>query len=143
MLTLFLNDALSELNNIVLLTQQDIEDIKLAKHDPQFERSKVKMECITKFEHKKSLLDNEIAKIVSNNPDKDFTQLLSDDDFNKLDQLKATLQELKSLNKRYAKMVLAVSEFYNTLLDKIIPHEHHGYQKVSNYGAAGKLEVRV
>jgi len=142
MLTHFLNNTLMELKNIIKLTNDDIYDIKHAQHEAQFERSATKVECITKFEHNKSILDNEITKLASANPEKKLTELLSEDDFLKLDELKLKLFELKKINKKYAKMVLSVSEFYNSLLEKVIPYEQQGYERVVSY-ESNRLEIRV
>jgi len=57
--------------------------------------------------------------------------LLPQEEQDQLTHLKEKLLALKALNKHYAKLVLSVSEFYNSLLERMVPVEMHGYQKVT------------
>ena len=47
-----------------------------------------------------------------------------------LDILKDRLKSLKVINHRFARAVVAVSGFYNSLLDKISQTESNGYENV-------------
>ena len=142
MLSHYLNKALSDLNQLITLTQQDIDDIKLAKHEAIFDRSKIKEEFISSFQNKKAMIDNEISKLMEAYPDRELEHLLSEEDLEHLKSLKSQLLDLKTLNKRYAKLVLTVSEFYNSLLERMLPTEMHGYEKVTKKHRS-LLEVRV
>ena len=77
-----------------------------------------------KFEHNKSILDNEITKLASANPEKKLTELLSEDDFLKLDELKLKLFELKKINKKYAKKVAKKHTMHNKSKMKISNFQH-------------------
>jgi len=59
-----------------------------------------------------------------------------------LGELKTELQNLRDANKRYAKLVLAVSNLYNTFLERVMPTEMQGYNKVASKEATF-LKVRV
>jgi len=59
-----------------------------------------------------------------------------------LDELKSELSNLREVNKRYAKLVLVVSNLYNTFLEKIVPTEMHGYKKVASKDSS-ILQIRV
>lgn len=142
MLSHYLDKALNNLEELTQLTQTDIDDIKLAKHEVIFDRSKIKEELISSFQNKKALIDNEISKLMEAHPDLGLENLLSEDDQGKLTSLKDRLLELKTLNKRYAKLVLTVSEFYNSLLEKMVPTEMNGYEKVAQKHRS-ILEVRA
>jgi len=142
MLSHHLQSALEDLRDLIAITASDIEDIKQAQHDPQFERLSLKEEKLKSFEAKKAMIDHEIAKLVSKHPDKKLPDLLSEEQHTLLDDLKRELKELHDINKRYAKMVLAVSNLYNSFLEKIVPTEMQGYQKVAAKKSA-ILEVRV
>jgi hypothetical protein len=142
MLSHYLDKALNDLEQLTQLTQTDIDDIKLAKHEVIFDRSKIKEELISSFQNKKAMIDNEISKLMEAYPDLGIDNLLSAEDQDKLSALKEHLVELKSLNKRYAKLVLTVSEFYNSLLERMVPTEMEGYEKVAQKHRS-ILEVRA
>ena len=142
MLSHYLDKALTDLDQLIHLTQTDIEDIKLAKHELIFDRSKIKEELISSFQNRKAMIDNEISKLMQSSPDVGIDRLLSAEDQSKLESLKKKLFELKSYNKRYAKLVLTVSEFYNSLLERMVPTEMNGYEKVASKHRS-LLEVRA
>ena len=142
MLSHYLDKALNDLEQLTQLTQTDIDDIKLAKHEVIFDRSKIKEELISSFQNKKAMIDNEISKLMESYPDRGLEHLLSSEDQEKLSSLKEKLVELKTLNKRYAKLVLTVSEFYNSLLERMVPTEMNGYEKVAQKHRS-LLEVRA
>ena len=142
MLSHYLTKALEDLGQLIKLTHDDIEDIKLAHHEKIFERAKIKEELITSFQNKKVLIDSEIAKQMESHPSEDLENLLNEETQAYLGTLKTELASLKDLNKRYAKLVLSVSEFYNSLLERMVPVEMHGYEKVTPKHRA-ILEVRA
>jgi hypothetical protein len=71
-----------------------------------------------------------------------MAELLNDEQHAALQQLKSKLKELSEVNKKYAKMVLSVGTFYNSLLERVIPTEMEGYTRVTSKKASF-LEVRV
>lgn len=117
--------AVSHLNGLIGLTESDIEDIKQAKHTLIFERTKEKSKLIKSFENQKSLVDGELKKLASNG-----SLNFSSDEEQFLEELKDKLFKLKDLNREYARFVLGVSEFYNSLLERVVPTEMSGYNKV-------------
>ncbi len=142
MLGNYLQEAILDINCLIDITKQDIEDIKLAKHEQVFSRTKQKDNLITSFGAKKSALDNQLVSLVQSNPDKKLENIISEEDAKLLEEMKTSLQELQSLNKKYAKFVVAVSEFYNSLMDKMFPSENNGYAKATSKPATF-LKVRV
>ena len=115
MLHYYLEQGIADLRTLLEFTNQDIIDIRDANHDAVFSRAKTKDDLISSFENKKAIIDNEISKLIDKNQDKTLEELLG---------------ELKNRNKHFARLVLAVSEFYNSLLERIIPNEHNnGYDK--------------
>jgi hypothetical protein len=54
MLSYHLKSAVNDLQQLVKISEQDIEDIKFANHAPQFERRKIKEDMLNSFENKKS-----------------------------------------------------------------------------------------
>lgn len=142
MLLHHLKSAIKDLKDLISITQTDIEDIKEAKQSPQFDRLPLKDEKIKSFESKKAMIDHEISKLMSENPQKDLSDLLDDEQHDALDELKVELLNLRDINQKYAKMVLTVSSFYNRLLERIVPTEMNGYNKVASKNPSF-LEVRV
>jgi Zn-dependent M16 (insulinase) family peptidase len=142
MLSHHLNGALSDLRDLIEITESDIADIKEAKNDSQFERLSLKEEKIKSFESKKAMIDHEISSLMTAQPDKDLPELLNEEQHQALSELKIELSNLRDVNKRYAKLVLSVSNLYNTFLEKLVPTEMQGYQKVASRDSS-ILKVRV
>ncbi|MDY0117748.1 MAG: hypothetical protein RBR59_09240 [Sulfurimonadaceae bacterium] len=142
MLSHHLHSALNDLADIIRITQEDIEDIKEAKHDSQFERLSLKDEKIKSFEAKKAMIDHAISVLMNNNPDKDLPELLNAEQHEALDRLRGKLTELREVNKHYAKLVLTVSNLYNSFLERLVPTEMQGYNKVASKNSS-ILEIRV
>lgn len=142
MLSYHLKSAVNDLEELVKMSEQDIEDIKLANHEPQFQRRKIKEDMIHSFETKKAMIDHEISKLMTQSPNISLNKLLDENENSYLQKLKTSLSALREVNKKYAKMVLSVSSFYNTLLERLVPTEMHGYQK-STSKSASFLEIRA
>jgi hypothetical protein len=142
MLSHHLRSALKDLKDLIKITESDMEDIKEAKHDSQFERLPLKDEKIKSFEQKKAMIDHEISSLMSTNPDKDLPELLDEEQHQALDELKTELSNLRDVNQRYAKLVLSVSNLYNTFLERLVPTEMQGYNKIASKDPS-ILEVRV
>ncbi len=142
MLSYHLQSALSDLRDLIKITESDVEDIKVAKNDPQFERLALKEEKLKSFESKKAMIDHEISSLMSANPDLDLPLLLNKEQHDYLDQLKEELSNLRDVNKQYARLVLTVSNLYNSFLERLVPTEMQGYKKVASKDPS-ILEVRV
>lgn len=142
MLSYHLEGALRDLRELIEITNADIEDIKKAQNNPQFERISLKEEKLKSFESKKAMIDHEIASLVQKNPNTDLSSLLTQEQHNYLAELKEEIANLHSVNKRYARLVLVVSNLYNEFLEKLVPTEMQGYQKVASKESK-ILQVRV
>jgi len=142
MLTHHLKNTLADLEDLITMTESDIDDIKVAQHDPQFDRLAIKEEKIKSFETKKAMIDHEIASLMSANPQTELPDLLTTEQHLLLDELKEKLLRLRDVNKEYAKLVVIVSNLYNTFLERLVPTEMQGYNKVPSKDAA-ILKVRA
>jgi len=142
MLSHHLQNALEDLRALIKITQTDIEDIKEAQHDPQFERLSLKEEKLKSFETKKAMIDHEISSLMTSSPDVALPDLLNAEQHQLLDDLKVELSNLRDVNKKYAKLVLVVSNLYNNFLERLVPTEMQGYKKVASKDSA-IIEVRV
>ncbi len=142
MLSHHLQGALSDLRDLINITKSDIEAIKEAKNDEQFQRLPIKEEKLKSFESKKAMIDHEISSLMTKHPDTELANLLNEEQFKYLDELKEELSNLREINKKYAKFVLSVSHLYNTFLERLVPTEMQGYNKVASKSHS-ILEVRV
>ena len=142
MLLHYLKTSIEDIENLIELTEKDISDIKEAKHEALFKRTKIKNDLVKSFENKKSMLDNELIKLVKNSDNRSLEEILDDSQREMLDKMKNKLFILKQKNKEYARFVVTVSEFYNSLLDSVFPRDMDGYQKV-NHKPASLLKIRA
>lgn len=142
MLSHHLQNALNDLRDIIKITESDMEDIKVAKHDAQFQRLSLKEEKLKSFEAKKAIIDHEISSLMTNNSGVELTNLINEEQHKLLDELKIELSNLRDVNKKYAKQVLVVSNLYNTFLERLVPTEMQGYTKTASKNPS-ILEVRV
>jgi len=142
MLSHYLKSSIADIDNLIELTKKDIINIKEAKHENIFNRTKIKDELIKAFENKKSLLDNELIKLVKENDNKPLEEILDESQKDMLTSMKDKLSILKFENKEYGRFVVSVSEFYNSLLDSIFPRDMDGYHK-QNHKPASLLEIRA
>lgn len=142
MLSFQLQSAIKELDTLIALSLEDIKNIKLAEHNPQFERLSIKEEKIKSFENNKAMIDYEIGKLIANNPSKPLSDLLDNEQHQQLEIFKERLATLRQVNQQYAKMVLSVGAFFNSLLEKVLPTQMDGYHRSASSGTSF-LEVRV
>ena len=142
MLSHYLKTSIEDIENLIELTSKDILDIKEAKHEAVFKRTKIKSDLVKSFENKKSMLDNELIKLVKNSDNKPLEEILDDSQREMLESMKERLLALKQKNKEYARFVVTVSEFYNSLLDSVFPRDLEGYQRL-NHKPASLLKIRA
>ncbi|EAL8260450.1 flagellar protein FlgN [Campylobacter jejuni] len=116
-----LKQRLDEVNAIlaklIALTEEDIENIKVAKHESVTPSVEEKNKLIAEFITAKKQLDVALVEL-NNSSTKGLSELL-DEDKQKLDLLKKNLQNLHSKNKEYAKFVLIVKDFLDGLVNKM------------------------
>ena len=142
MLESYIQAGINDLNKLILLTMEDIEDIKKAKDVNLTKSVSSKNELITVFEKNKSLIDNEILQVHNRNPNvSSLDSLFSDKANDLLSTFREKVSQLHTLNKKYARLVLCIGEFYNSLLEAMIPMEMNGYDKVASSAASLKVIV--
>ena len=142
MLSHHLAGALADLRDIIDITNSDINDIKEAKHDQQFDRLPLKEDKLKSFESKKAMIDHEISSLMITSPGVELPDLLDESQHKALGELKVELSNLREVNKKYAKFVLSVSNLYNSFLERLVPTEMDGYKKIASRNPS-LLEVRV
>jgi predicted nuclease with TOPRIM domain len=124
-----LNSAIVDIDTLIELTKSDICDIKEARHDKLSQRLSEKEQLISSFEKKKAALNSELLRLSQMNEGKSIDEILSTSEADALTVFKDKLASLKAINKDYAKFVASISEFYNSLIDKMFTLEGNGYEK--------------
>ncbi|MGH2328171.1 flagellar protein FlgN [Campylobacter taeniopygiae] len=118
MLKKHLDEVNAILEKLIALTQEDIENIKVAKHDTVAPSVEEKNKLIFEFTTAKKQLDAALVAL-NNSSTKGLSELLDEEDKEKLDLLKKNLQTLHSANKEYAKFVLIIKDFFDGLVNKM------------------------
>ncbi|MGH2305038.1 flagellar protein FlgN [Campylobacter taeniopygiae] len=118
MLKKHLDEVNAILEKLITLTQEDIENIKVAKHDTVTPSVEEKNKLISEFTTAKKQLDAALVAL-NNSSTKGLSELLDKEDKEKLDLLKKNLQTLHSANKEYAKFVLIIKDFFDGLVNKM------------------------
>lgn len=113
-----LDEVNAILTKLIELTQKDIENIKIAKHETVASSVEEKNKLIAEFSAAKKRLDSALVEL-NNSSTKGLSELLDEEDKQKLDLLKKNLQTLHTTNKEYAKFVLIVKDFLDGLVNKM------------------------
>lgn len=120
----YLKLAISDIESLIEITILDIKNIRNANHNDVVKHKQLKDKLLSSFSNKKMLLDTELKKVIGANKE------VSEEGHELIETLKHKLSELKDLNTRYGKIVLGVNEFYNSLVERVMPTEMNGYNKV-------------
>ena len=126
MLKRYLDEAMGVLDELIAQTTEDIEKIKLADHTKVDDSVKRKNELVKKFESVKSLLDKELLRVSKENGGANLSSILDDEVKSSLALMRSKLEELYSKNKEYAKYVVGVKEFFDSLLKNMFKDEQDG-----------------
>ena len=126
MLKRYLDEAMGVLDELIAQTTEDIEKIKLADHSKVDDSVRRKNELVKKFESVKSLLDKELLRVSKENGGANLSSILDDEVKSSLTLMRSKLEELYSKNKEYAKYVVGVKEFFDSLLKNMFKGEQDG-----------------
>lgn len=126
MLKRYLDEAMGVLDELIAQTTEDIEKIKLADHSKVDDSVRRKNELVKKFESVKSLLDKEFLRVSKENGGVNLSSILDDEVKSSLALMRSKLEELYSKNKEYAKYVVGVKEFFDSLLKNMFKGEQDG-----------------
>lgn len=132
MLNQFLSQSITHLNSLIDISMLDVQDIKKANHEAIFSRLESKNELIAAFENSKNLAHEQMVKLAKQYPNKNIAELLDSTTSSLIDEMRDSLKKLKEINDSYAKSVIAVQEFYNSLLESLLPSERVGYSNKSH-----------
>lgn len=137
----YLKEAINILQSLIKFTQEDIDDIKIANHEVIFNRCNTKAVAIKEFEYAKIKIDKEIVDLTKKHPHLKITQILDEKADSLLADMRKALEELKSINRHYAHIAFAVSEFYTSIADRLIPREKADYSSRAEQSKLLKIEV--
>ena len=101
----------NNLSKLIDITTQDIEDIKEANHEALFERNQSKEKIVQEFIAQKNQIDTILLKRSESGST--LENMLNSEESNLFDEFKAKLQEFYEVHKRFSKMALLVTNFYN------------------------------
>ncbi|MBZ7984792.1 flagellar biosynthesis protein FlgN [Campylobacter sp. Cr9] len=125
---------LSTANNLLLtiikLTEQGIADIREARKDRLDSQNKEKLDALNAFLKEKKALDMALLDLANKN-NGNLTDVLSEKTNDLLQQLRFNLNYLLAKNKEYARYVLSVKEFYDSMLEEMLKDsiEVNGYKQ--------------
>ena len=143
MLKRYLDEAMGVLDELIAQTTEDIEKIKLADHTKVDDSVKRKNELVKKFESIKSLLDKELLRVSKENGGANLSSVLDDEVKSSLALMRSKLEELYSKNKEYAKYVVGVKEFFDSLLKNMFKSEQDGSYDKNGLRPESLFKTRV
>ncbi|MBP6163940.1 MAG: hypothetical protein KA438_07200 [Aliarcobacter sp.] len=100
------------INKLKISINQDILDIKEAKHEELLTRNDEKHHMIDEIMNLKTKLNQELMSIIQKGEDVNIYRT-------SVDSLEAELKDLYELNKRLASIVLPVQQMYKDLVSEI------------------------
>ena len=104
-----MSDLVDQLKSSI---NQDILDIKEAKHEELLKRNDQKHQMIDEIMNLKTKLNQELMSIIQKGEDVNIYRT-------SVDSLEAELKDLYELNKRLASIVLPVQQMYKDLVSEI------------------------
>ena len=124
----YLQEAVDLLRSLISFTKEDIEDIKLAHHEVIFDRCNTKSVAVREFEYARGRIDQEIVRLSQQYPHLKISDILDEKADALLADMRKLLEELKAINRHYAHIAFAVSEFYTSAANMLIPRVKSDYK---------------
>lgn len=129
MLKTHLQNANECIAALISITKDDIENIKQAKHGAVNDSVAQKNSLIKEFESLKKQIDKELLVLASGKDSQQLSDSLDDETKALLALMKDELARLHSINKEYAKLVIAVKEFFDSLVKEMFGTADDGIYK--------------
>ena len=126
-LTLQLDDLIADIDRLIELTYDDIALVKSAQHARVSEHQHEKLVLVKRFERNKIVFNDTLQQLTLQYPGQELHEIFSSDVQDKLDLFKTKLTQLHEANKIYAKFVVTLNEFFNSLVSAILPMKEEGY----------------
>ncbi len=131
-----LDTLIGDIDRLIDLTYADIELVKRARHAEITEHHHQKRLLISRFERNKNLLNETLRQMTLHHPEKPISEVLPDEERQRLDRFKEKLQELHEANRIYGKFVVSLNEFFTSLVSAILPMKEEGYHPTQPKPAA-------
>ncbi len=125
-----LNQTIAILNELIKITDEDIKNIKQAKHEEVFKNTKLKEELAKNFSVLKSEIDSIL--VARNRP---IESIFSPEEEILFNEFKEKLNIFYKKHKLFSRLALSVANFYNTLVNKIKQEEQISYTEKANFNS--------
>lgn len=128
MLKQLLDKANKTLGELIAQTHKDIQNIKSANHSAVNESVIIKNKLIREFEATKKDIDKALVALAKDN-EGSLSQSLDANSKESLANMRSQLEELHKINKEYARHVVSVKEFFDTMLKQMFTPDDDGVYK--------------
>lgn len=128
MLKQLLDKANKTLGELIAQTRKDIQNIKSANHSAVNESVIIKNKLIREFEATKKDIDKALVALAKDN-EGSLSQSLDANSKESLANMRSQLEELHKINKEYARHVVSVKEFFDTMLKQMFTPDDDGVYK--------------
>ena len=131
-----LNQIISVLDQLIQITKEDIQNIKVAKHEEVFKNIKPKEKLSKEFYE----LKNEIDSILVNR-NRPIENIFSPDEERLFDAFREKLNTFYNEHKHFSRLAIAVANFYNALNSQIKEEKPISYNEKANFNS--KLTLKA
>ncbi|RUM55272.1 MAG: hypothetical protein DSY40_04305 [Nautilia sp.] len=129
------------IDTLIEITKQDIEDIKNANHNALFERNREKDKIVQMFITQKNQIDTILIK--RNESGLTLENMLNEEESKLFDEFKIKLEEFHQLHKKFSKMALLITNFYNNLVNKVNQNEVDIGYEMKNRSYSSNLSLKA
>ncbi len=136
MLTQKLLEAIKTLDNLIEITKNDIQNIKIANHDAVFSNTLPKEELAEKFYRLKNEIDMILVK-----RNKPIEEIFSPEEEKLFDEFREKLNEFYTLHKHFSRLALSVANFYNALAAQLKDEKAVDYKNSASFDS--KLQLKA
>lgn len=133
-----LNNLIAILDELIALTNEDIAAIKAAKHSGVMASVERKNELVEEFKKQKRIFDKTSFERFSGDT-QELAKLLSDTETAKLAEFKQKMKDLHKINKDYAKLILAVKNYIDGMVNSMLNENSGEYGKENTKSGVNAL----
>ncbi|NPA12191.1 MAG: hypothetical protein GXO62_08105 [Epsilonproteobacteria bacterium] len=127
-----LNEIIEVLDNLIRISQEDIENIKVANHKAVFANIAPKEELAQQFKNIKSEIDELL--IMRNKP---IDEIFTPEEEELFNEFKEKLSDFYKIHKHFTRIALSVANFYNALTQKLKE------EKTIDYSGSGVVDSKL
>ncbi len=131
-----LKNIINILNELTILTENDIQNIKQANHEAVFSNTTKKENLSMEFYR----LKNKIDKILVER-NKPLEEIFSKEEEILFDEFREKLNLFYEKHKKFSKLAISVANFYNALCNTIQDSSQISYNEHANFNS--KLKIKA